>query len=369
VPTLSRIGRALPTVILVGLSSWSCGSTAPDSTPQVATIVVSPATSTLVLDAQLPLQAQVQDGSGAPVPGAAVTWTVQDPKIVSVSSTGLVKALALGTSQVAANALGKSGIATITVTKPPVASVRLQPDRADVAVDATLQLSAAALDGNGAPMPDRAITWTTSSPGVASVNGSGLVTGVAAGTATITASSEGKSSNATITVSQVVVRVDVNPTAVSLQAGQSRQLVATPRDARGNVVPGRTVIWTSDNTAIATVNDGNVTTSKTGVATITATVDGVKGTAKITVTPGAVATVLVTAPASTLAVRSTMQFTATAMDDQGNTVPIQTFLWSTSNVGTATVSSSGVVTGKRAGAVTITAQTGGVSGSATIDVY
>ena len=366
---MSSIGRTLTTMVVVALSGWSCGSTAPDATSQVSTIVVTPAASTLVLKAQLPLQAQVQDGSGATIPGAAVTWTVQDPKIVSVSGTGLVTALAIGTSQVAANALGKSGIATITVTKPPVASVRLQPDRAAIAVDATVQLSAAALDANGAVMSDRAIQWTTSNPSVAAVNGSGLVTGVGSGTASITAASEGKSSSATVTVSQVVARVDVAPTSVSLQAGQSQQLVATPKDPRGNVVAGKAVVWTSDNSAIATVNGGNVTTSKTGVATITATVDGVKGTAKITVTPGAVATVTVTAPSNTLSVRSTMQLTAKAMDDQGNTVPIQNFLWSTSNIGTATVSGSGLVTGKRYGVVTITAQTGGVSGSVTIDVF
>jgi uncharacterized protein YjdB len=366
---MSRIGRTLTTMVAVALASWSCGgSTATDATPQVATIIVSPAASTLVLNAQLPLVAQVQDGSGAAVPGASVTWTVQDPKIVSVTATGVVTALALGTSQVAANAFGKSGLAMITVTKPPVASVRLQPDRADIAVDATVQLSASALDANGKAMPDRAIAWTTSNPGIASVNGSGLVTGVAPGTATITAASEGKSSNATVNVSQVVARVDVNPAAVSLQAGQSRQLTATPRDPQGNVVTGRGVVWTSDNSAVATVNNGLVTTSKTGVATITATIDGVKGTAKITVTPGAVATVTVTAPSNNLSVRSTMQLTATAMDDQGNTVPIQNFLWSTSNFGTATVSGTGVVTGKRSGVVTITAQTGGVSGAVTIDV-
>ena len=363
---MARIGLTL--AIAVALSSWSCGSTAPDATPQVATIIVTPATSTLVLNGQLPLLAQVQDGSGADVPGAAITWTVQDPKIVSVSGTGLVTALAIGTSQVAANALGKSGLATITVTKPPVASVRLQPDQADVTVGATVQLSAAALDGNGTVMSDRAIAWTTSNPAVAAVNGSGLVTGVASGTASITAASEGKSSSATVNVSQVVVRVDLNPTSVSVQAGQTQQFVATPRDPRGSVVTGRTVVWASDNPAVATVNNGNVTTSKTGVATITATVDGVKGSAKITVTPGAVATVTVTAPSNSVNVKGTMQLTATAMDDQGNTVPNQDFLWSTSSIVTATVSGNGVVTGKRSGVVTITAQTSGVSGSVTIDV-
>src|SRR4051812_1358116 len=77
---MSRIGRTLATVVMVAFSSWSCGSTAPDAAPQVATIIVTPSTSTLAINAQLPLQAQVQDGSGAVVPDAAVTWTVQDPK-------------------------------------------------------------------------------------------------------------------------------------------------------------------------------------------------------------------------------------------------------------------------------------------------
>ncbi len=58
-------GRTLVTAVMVAMSSWSCGSTAPDATPQVAAIVVSPASSTVALNAQLPLQAQVQDGSGA----------------------------------------------------------------------------------------------------------------------------------------------------------------------------------------------------------------------------------------------------------------------------------------------------------------
>ena len=121
---MSSIGRTLATVVAVAWSSWSCASTAPDATPEVAAIIVSPATSTLALNAQLPLQAQVQDGSGTLVPDAAITWTVQDPKIVSISAAGVVTGLTLGTSQVAANALGKSGIATIVVAQTPVASVR-----------------------------------------------------------------------------------------------------------------------------------------------------------------------------------------------------------------------------------------------------
>src|SRR5829696_7465149 len=112
---MSGSGRTLTTVVVVALSSWSCGSTAPDATPEVAEIVVSPSTYTLAPNAQLPLRAQVQDGSGALVPDAVVSWTVQDPRIVSISDAGVVTALAVGTSQVAASSLGKSGIAVITV--------------------------------------------------------------------------------------------------------------------------------------------------------------------------------------------------------------------------------------------------------------
>jgi uncharacterized protein YjdB len=369
---MSRSGRTLATVVAVALSSWSCGSTSPDGTPEVASIVVTPATSTVVLNTQLPLQAQVRDGSGAAVPDAAVTWTVQDPKILSVSASGVVTGLALGTSQVAANALGKSGLAVITVTKVPVASVVLLPNRVDFVVGTTYQLSASVLDANGITLTDRAIAWTTSNPGIATVNGSGIIAGVATGTTTITAASEGRSGTSTVTVlPEPVVRVDVNPATLTLQAGQTQLLVALPKDAKGNLVAGQTVVWSSDKVAVASVSGGLVTTSKTGVATITASVGSVKGTATITVNPGPVETVTVSAPSQSLNVRSTMQLDATAKDAQGNIVPNQTFYWASSNSAIATVSATGVVTGKRSGTVTIIAQTlpsGGTSGSVQIDV-
>ena len=84
---MSRSRCTLATVV-VALSSWSCGSTAPDVTPKVGAIVVSPASSTITLNAQLPLQAEVRDDSGGVVPDAAITWTVEDSRIVSISRSG-----------------------------------------------------------------------------------------------------------------------------------------------------------------------------------------------------------------------------------------------------------------------------------------
>ena len=191
----------MTTVAVIALSSWSCGSTAPDATPEVAAIVVSPATSTLVPNAQLPLQAQVQDGSGAIVTDAAVTWTVQDPRIVSISEAGVVTALAIGTSQVAASSLGKSGIAIITV-KPEtvgpvadpvsvspatVATVRVTAPSRKVKPGATMQLAATAIDANGNAVPHQTFFWSSSNTNTATVSASGVVTGKRPGDVTITA--------------------------------------------------------------------------------------------------------------------------------------------------------------------------------------
>jgi len=336
----------------------------------VAAIVVTPSTSTLALNAQLPLQAQVQDGSGTIVPDAPVTWTVQDPNIVSVSAAGVVTGLALGSTQVAANALGKSGIATITVTRTPVASVVLLPNQASVAIGATFQLSASTLDAGGATLTGRAIIWTTSNAAVATVNASGLVTGVAPGTTTITAASEGKTSTSTVTVSQgAVARVEVTPASLSMQVGQTQQLVAAAKDGNGNVITGKTVVWASDNLSVATVSGGSVLARATGTATITATVDGISGRSAVTVTAVAVQSVSVSPSTLSLVVGQSGSLSATVVDASGATVSNPSVAWTSRDASVATVNpSTGAVTAVAAGSTTIDATSGGKKGSATVTV-
>ena len=221
---MSKRGRMLKIMVLVALSSSSCSSTAPEPAPEVAAIVVSPASSTLALDTQLPLQAQVRDETGALITDAAITWTVQDPAIVSISTAGVVKALAAGTSQVAANALGKFGIAIVTVsaaaTQGPanpgntdpgsdspsdgnpvsVASVTVAAPSKSVGVGSTMQLIASATDLKGNAVPHESFVWSSSNTDRATVSATGVVTGKRQGGVTITASTRGKNGSVDLEV-------------------------------------------------------------------------------------------------------------------------------------------------------------------------
>src|SRR5207244_2053813 len=104
-------------------------------------------------------------------------------------------------------------------------------------------LTATNKDANGNVLTGRVVTWASSNTPVATVSSTGLVTGVAQGQATITATSEGKQGMAAITVTALpVASVTVQPMAANVPLGLTVQLTATLKDANGNVVTGRVSI-------------------------------------------------------------------------------------------------------------------------------
>jgi len=166
-----------------------------------------------------------------------------------------------------------------------------------------------------------------------------------------------------------VASVTVSPATASVVAGQTLQLTATLKDANGNTLT-RTVAWTSSNTSAATVggSTGLVTGVAAGSATITATSEGKTGGAAVTVTQVPVASVAVSPATASMLVGQTVQLTATPKDASGTTLSGRVVSWASSNTSVATVSSSGLVTGKAAGSATITATSEGKSGSAGVTV-
>lgn len=375
---------ALCCAVAVAGATAACGGGSEPSAPTAATtsaaaIVVTPSTQNLAVGAKLPLQARVQDASGQVVRDAIVFWSSSDTTIATVSSAGVVSAKAVGTVQIAASAGGKSAVATLAVLPVPVASVSVLPGTGTIAVGATLVLSAVTYDDAGAVLPDRQVLWATSAPQIATVDGSGNVRGVAGGTATITATSEGKSGASTVTVTVSpppvpVASVTVVPGSVSLTISQTVLLTAVARDANQNTLSGRAVAWSSANSAVATVDaSGVVKAVGNGSTTVTATSEGKTGTAQVTVvlaavSPSPVVSVVVSPASGSLTVGDTLTLSAATRDGSGNSLSGRAVAWSSSAEQTATVSSSGLVTGVAAGSATITATSEGKTGSAVVTV-
>jgi len=272
-----------------------------------------------------------------------------------------------------------SNVAAATTTSPPppnpvVTIVSVTPLTASVVVGATTTLQATVKDQNGNAMSGQTVTWSTDNASAATVNSAGVVSGVAAGTANITATSSGKSGSASITVSAappVVTTVSVAPPSASVVAGSTVTLQATVKDQYGNAMTGQTVAWSTNNPGAATVSSSGVVSGvAAGSATVTATSGGKSGTSAITVTaaPPAVTTVSVSPPSASIVVGTTVTLQATVKDQYGNTMSGQTVNWSSNNTASATVNSSGVVTGVAAGSATITAAVSGKTGTSSITV-
>ena len=174
-------------------------------------------------------------------------------------------------------------------TNTLVASVTASPVAVTIAFDAAVVLSATAKDSAGNVLTGQTFSWSSLVPGVATVSTSGVVTAVSAGTAALVVTCEGKAAQVIITVygsGPPAASVTVSPSARSLGVGEVAGLIATIRDAAGNPLTGRTVTWTTDAPAIATVSgSGYLSGVAVGAATVTATSGGVTGSVPITVTP------------------------------------------------------------------------------------
>lgn len=336
----------------------------------VASVVVTPTISNVVAGQTTQLAAQLRDASGATITGRAIAWMSNSTTVATVSSTGLVSAVAPGTATITATSEGRSGSATVNVAPRPVSAVIVSPGQVTLFATQTVQLSALVTDDRGQVLPGKPVAFSSSDNQVATVSSSGVVTGISAGSATITATSEGATGTALVTIApDPVAVVEVTPSAADINIGQIVQLTATPRNIAGTPLNGRTVVWSSASPSLATVSSSGVVTGvAAGNAVIIASVDGKQGSAVITVRQVAVASVSVSPSTTAIAAGQTVTLTATTLDASGNTLTGRIVGWSSSDNAIATVSSNGEVTGVSPGSATITASSEGQSGTATVTV-
>ena len=358
---------------------------APGTGSQTATsMTVTPGAMTMGPGSNAQLTAVVRDQNNNVMSAQPVSWASSNTVVATVSSSGLVTANAVGSAVITASSGGLSATASVSVMSAPppppppaVATVDVTPPSASINVGGNAQFTATPKSGSGSPLLDRPVTWSSSNTAVAQVSSSGQVTGQSAGSATITATSEGKSGTAQVTVTaggpEPVASVTVSPPSLSLAVGANGQLTATPKNANGDALFGRVVTWSSSNSGVATVSgSGQVTAVSNGVAIITATSEGQSGTASVDVTaappPAPVATVEVSPSSVSVVVGATAQITATTKDANGNTLTGRLVTWASTNPAVASVSSSGLITGVAAGSATVTATSEGISGTVSVTV-
>ena len=143
--------------------------------------------------------ATVHDAGGSPIPGAGLSWSSANTAVATVSPDGVVRAEGEGTTTVTATSAQLSATVDVTVTRTP-ASITLSPDSVTLeAVGDTVRITAVVRDTNGDVITGAAVAWSSSDPGIASVDG-GLVTAAALGTATVTASAGDLSASAAVVV-------------------------------------------------------------------------------------------------------------------------------------------------------------------------
>lgn len=221
----------------------------------------------------------------------------------------------------------------------------------------TLPLTASVLNSDGSTLSVPVqVTWTSSQEDIASVSEQGIVTAHKAGSAVITASVFAATENGTVTGSAsctitVANVITLNKTNLSIYLGQTQQLTAT-------AVPAGSITWTSSNPSIAAVSaDGKVTPQKTGNAAITASANGMTASCQVTVKKP----ILKLKSKATIYLDNPITLKATAQ-------PKSSVSWKSSDRKIAVVNSSGKVTPKRTGKVTITASCNGLKKSCKIVV-
>ena len=332
------------------MSAEGPGTELTEPTPTVT--IDGSATAEVTEGENIQLSATASDGS-------AITWTSSDDTVATVNTNGEVTGVKEGTATITATSVNGGTPATCSVTvikkvvtPDPEITVSLNQTTAEVEVGKTVTLSATV---NGSA--NQAVTYTSSDDTVATVDANGVVTGVKAGTVTITVTSQEdtqKSANCTVTVkpAAVVSSIVLDKTTAEIEVGKDVTLTATTVPATGVSVK-----WTSTDDKVATVSNGKVTGVKAGTVTITAILvengdETVTATCKVTVKAAARK---ITLDNTNLVLTQGEEKTLKATVEGYTDLSKGKVTWASSDKNIATVDESGKVLALKEGKVKITA--------------
>ena len=296
-----------------------------------------------------------------------VTWASSKQSVATVSGSGLVTAVAEGTSTITASSGGKSATCQVTVSKRtvPVTSVTL--DRNALVLEegqsTTLVATVAPSDAT-----DKTVKWSSSNTAVVTVDGYGTLTAVAEGSAVVIAAAGDQSASCVITVLKKVIpvlSVSLDRHAVTLEPGQSTTLVATvsPSDATD-----KTVSWTNSDDSVISLSGGSITALKEGTSTVTATAGDKSASCVVTVTKGVIPVTSVALDKASMTLEKGESATLVATVSPSDATD-KTVTWSSSDASIVSVDQNGTILALKGGSAAVMAKAGEKSATCHVTVF
>ena len=304
----------------------------------------------------------------------SLKWKSSNETIAKVNENGFVIAINVGEVIITAKTMDGTNLsASCKVTVVPSFAQSISLDKIDILLreSETATLVATVLPETTS---NKSVEWKSSNDAVATINNNGEVTAIAVGEAIITAiTTDGTNLSASCKVTVVPTlaeTITLDKTEISFEANETATLVAT---VLPKLTTNKSVIWTSSNEAVATVDaNGVVTAIALGEAVITATTtDGsdLSASCQVTVIPTLVVSIEVTPNSVEAEENSEVQLSVNILPENATYKSVE---WSSSNDAIASVNANGLVKIRKEGNVVITATTtDGTNLSATcrINVY
>jgi len=285
-----------------GISSASALLTVLPPPPVLTSINLTPANPSVLTTGSQQFAAIGIDQYGNTMSGITFTFASSNPSVATINSSGLATGAGGpngGTTTITASSQGISASTNLTTTRPPaiLTTISATPSTATVQAGSSTSFSVTGLDQFGIAMSGLTFAWVSSDPTIATVNAinsegqnRAIATGVAqiGGAVTLVASVQGiTSSPVQLTVTPAppaLTTISISPTNASINVGSTQAFTASGTDQFGDPFPLSSVLFSSENPDIATVN-GNVATGvAAGTAEITATSGSVTGQVFLTVT-------------------------------------------------------------------------------------
>ncbi len=285
-----QVGSATVTAQVQTFSATCAVAVTPAELTQLA-VTPSPVTAPSGVTRPLSATGTFTDGTTQVMTGL-VTWASDDPSVVAVSnasgSQGLLTTMAPGSASVQASRGGvTSAPVPVTVTAVQLVSIEVEPSAGSTPLGFSRQLWALGHYDNGSTQPLPAVSWSSSDGSVATVSAAGLLSTVAQGTVTVSASLGGVTGSTPHTVSApAVVAVTVQPGPVTLGVGGSTQLQAVVELSDGSAADVTALAtWSSSDPSVSVSATGLVTGLGAGASTVSAAYGGHLGSVQVTVSP------------------------------------------------------------------------------------